>query len=521
MLRKILSLFLLAMMFTSAFALDANLYNLNFSKDGTNFSPWNTAGGTSIISPTAASPEVISGGGPTWSVYGDGNLARLQPNNSVTFSSASAQTLFALSEASVSAITAIFTNITDMAYITVDLPFDEGQTLTMYWNYVATDYAPFNDASIASFVDINTASNVGKINGESKTAEILGATVLGTGKYSTGDYGSTGWQTITFQANQAGTYRLSFWIFNLSDTALSPILYVDDTLGTTLRNGSNFAPIESDPNAPEFGKIRVTFNPNNGSSTFAVNVDPNAALTAPSAPSKADAVFVEWRLGGSAFDFSTPITAPITLVAFFADITTATNPINTPAGFSVAVGGLAQSVNFTEAEILDGVTVRLDIEVKEAENVDPQEKTLLTNFVTQSFTQGVPQTFILDINMFKIVGGTQTALSVIDQPIQISFTLQEDLRGRVAQVVRVHNNQPESLSFTYNEDTFVLTFFTDRFSIYALVYGDDLVLGTPTPVFSPAPSAEESLPRTSGLLDLSLWFIVLGVGLVHVERRLR
>ena len=30
---------------------------------------------------------------------------------------------------------------------------------------------------------------------------MLGATVSGTGLYSTGDYGSTGWQNLSFKAN--------------------------------------------------------------------------------------------------------------------------------------------------------------------------------------------------------------------------------------------------------------------------------------------------------------------------------
>ena len=54
----------------------------------------------------------------------------------------------------------------------------------------------------------------------------------------------------TFQAGEAGTYRLGFTVFNLSDTLYSPLLFVDKEPGTTLKNGVPFAPIPPDENAP-------------------------------------------------------------------------------------------------------------------------------------------------------------------------------------------------------------------------------------------------------------------------------
>jgi len=48
-------------------------------------------------------------------------------------------------------------------------------------------------------------------------------------------------------ASTAGTYRLGFGIFNLDDTALSPILFVDSQEGTMTQDGNAFGPIA--PNA--------------------------------------------------------------------------------------------------------------------------------------------------------------------------------------------------------------------------------------------------------------------------------
>ncbi len=99
-----------------------------------------------------------------------------------------------------------------------------GESFTMAWNYVATDYAPYNDASFCSLVNLDDAGDVPLVNGFNAEVSILGATVTGTGNYSTGDYGSTGWQTATFQAAGTGTYRLGFTVFNLTDMQYNPYL---------------------------------------------------------------------------------------------------------------------------------------------------------------------------------------------------------------------------------------------------------------------------------------------------------
>jgi hypothetical protein len=103
--------------------------------------------------------------------------------------------------------------ITNCAYVYRGYTLQAGQTISMAWNYVSTDYAPYNDASLATFVNLDNASKIGMINGYYGEAGILGATVTGTGNYSTGSYGSTGWQLATFRAVYSGTYRLGFVIF--------------------------------------------------------------------------------------------------------------------------------------------------------------------------------------------------------------------------------------------------------------------------------------------------------------------
>lgn len=140
--------------------------------------------------------------------------------------------------------------MTNFAYICADFLLEAGEAFTMSWNYVATDYEPFNDASFISLVNLDEPTDLPWVNGYRAQVGVLGATVLGTGSYSTGSYGSTGWQTASLRASKAGTYRMGFVVYNLDDTILSPYLFVDKEPGTTLKDGMPFEPIPPDASPP-------------------------------------------------------------------------------------------------------------------------------------------------------------------------------------------------------------------------------------------------------------------------------
>jgi hypothetical protein len=59
---------------------------------------------------------------------------------------------------------------------------------------------------------------------------------------------NTGWQSVDFTALTAGDYKVSFLVYDLSDTALSPFLAGSHQHGTTLKDGKDFPPIEPDRN---------------------------------------------------------------------------------------------------------------------------------------------------------------------------------------------------------------------------------------------------------------------------------
>jgi hypothetical protein len=119
-----------------------------------------------------------------------------------------------------------------------------GVTYTYAWQYLSTDYVPYNDGSM---ITLTGGPGTATINGQTQDYALLGFTNEGTGNYSVGSYGATGWQVAVFTVPTDGNYLLGFASFNLGDTALSPILFIDQMQGTTLLNGTTFTSVE--PNA--------------------------------------------------------------------------------------------------------------------------------------------------------------------------------------------------------------------------------------------------------------------------------
>ncbi len=206
---------------------------------------WTTAGSATTIGTTTVATDQSD-----WTVApysGAGSMLRLTPNGAPTRAQAWAE--LGLPAATQTYLTGIFPNTTDYAYVYRSVDLDAGDTFTLAWNYVATDYDPFNDGSFVLFSNLTNPAALPLIDGEVGDLRLLGVTVTG-GNYVTGSYGSTGWQTVSFEARAAGTYRLALVVFNLDDTAYPPYLFVDEASGTTLKDGTPFAPIPPSDDAP-------------------------------------------------------------------------------------------------------------------------------------------------------------------------------------------------------------------------------------------------------------------------------
>jgi hypothetical protein len=151
-------------------------------------------------------------------------------------------------------------NPTTASWASKTVTLTAGQTFTLAWQYISTDYVPFNDGSIATLVKVGSPTTTAVLNNYSSQYALLGFTNPGTGDYSTGSYGATGWQTATYSVTESGDYLLGFGVFNLDDTALSPVLYVDEVTGTTLKNGQTFGAVAPNPgtSAPDTSSGSIT-----------------------------------------------------------------------------------------------------------------------------------------------------------------------------------------------------------------------------------------------------------------------
>lgn len=223
---------------------------------GTHTGPYGNGGGSGTTVATVNGTQTISCcGSNVWTIspYTGSYMVGLQPNSVSNYSAMT--TALGLSSASITALNGQVAStggsITSTAWISKDFTFAAGTTFKMAWVYTSTDYVPFNDGSIATLVNKNSATTFGTINGVSAQYILLGATNPGTGNYSTGSYGSTGWEVINYSIVTAGDYKVGFGVFNQGDTALSPVLFVNDNLGTVTKNGATFGAVASnDPTMP-------------------------------------------------------------------------------------------------------------------------------------------------------------------------------------------------------------------------------------------------------------------------------
>lgn len=189
------------------------------------------------------------GGGKTWNVspYGSYMMIIQAGGGSPTFDNAA--TSLGLNATQIQEIKNYLTaqggnsTPTNASWAKRTVTLEAGKTYVIAWQYLSTDYVPFNDGSMMTLV----GPSVPTLNNENKNYAMLGFTNPGTGNYATDSYGATGWQLATITVTVGGNYELGFASFNLGDTALSPILFVDDLQGTTTLNGTTFGPIA--PNA--------------------------------------------------------------------------------------------------------------------------------------------------------------------------------------------------------------------------------------------------------------------------------
>ena len=240
--------------------LELNAQVTNYGFENGDYAGWTVSNGSTTArtswSPNGNGAQVTTGmtnycpgGGKCWTVtpYGSYMVSLQAGGGSPGFDSA--MTTLGLQGSTITSIrNTIYSNgnmyPTNATSISRTVFLQAGTTYTYAWQYVSTDYTPYNDGSM---ITVTGGPGTATINGQTQNFALLGFTNPGTGNYSTNSYGATGWQVAVFTVPADGNYLLGFATFNLGDTALSPILFIDQMQGTTLLNGTTFTPVA--PNA--------------------------------------------------------------------------------------------------------------------------------------------------------------------------------------------------------------------------------------------------------------------------------
>ncbi|MCK9411769.1 MAG: HYR domain-containing protein [Prolixibacteraceae bacterium] len=212
---------ILAIIGSFAFLQSANAQLANYGFETGNFIGWSASSGTTISSGTSYNQ---------WTVNpADSYMARIDPNSGLY--RAAVETALGLQSGSLVASNAsLFNSTTNFATLKQQFVLlAANQIVSIYWNFIARDYAPFNDGAIATLV----GPSYKQIKLLAVTANAYGD----AGAIVTGSYGSAGWHKVSFTSGTAGIYTLGFASFNTGDQILSPILIIDNAPGGNFQPG--------------------------------------------------------------------------------------------------------------------------------------------------------------------------------------------------------------------------------------------------------------------------------------------
>ena len=206
------------------------------------------------------------------------------------------------------------------------------------------------------------------------------------------------------------------------------------------------------------------------------------------------------------------------------DVATSTGSVNDITGTASATAesnpfgtkiennsNLTTLLSLTDAEVAQGVNVWLDIQDMSA-SVPQTDKTLIQN-TSGDYTVGL----YLDINLFKKVGSNDaTKVTETNGKVKASIVIPESLwkSGRTFEIIRVHDGVATAIAGTYDENTHVFTFETDKFSTYALAYKDpasssDSGTTSDSSSSNSSNSTQSTAPKTGDPNDIRVWYLLL------------
>lgn len=179
-----------------------------------NLSGWNSIGNVSATPSTT----VTTYDSVVWSIGAAGtSMGHLQSNGSTV---SNIESVLGLASGTLNALN---TNpnggtLTNGSALYKTFSANAGDSISFAWDYVATDYVPYNDPAFALLIGANSSVTVL-------------ASIHGLGQ-AVGTSGHSGWQSFNANFSVAGTYTLAFVTTNDKDTVLDSHLFIDSTGGS-------------------------------------------------------------------------------------------------------------------------------------------------------------------------------------------------------------------------------------------------------------------------------------------------
>lgn len=182
---------------------------------------------------------------------------------------------------------------------------------------------------------------------------------------------------------------------------------------------------------------------------------------------------------------------------------------------------LEKLLDVTAQEKAQGVNIWLKV-VDASASAPKADKEVIEN-AKNDFNVGM----ILDVSLFKKIGDQEAQkITNTNGMTKISVLVPEELRksGRMYEIIRVHNGVSTVILPAYDAETYTLTFETDQFSTYAIVYKDNTqtkVEEAPVnPVTNKTQNAQvtnkSNAPATGDSFDPIMLFVIMGGALLAI-----
>lgn len=182
---------------------------------------------------------------------------------------------------------------------------------------------------------------------------------------------------------------------------------------------------------------------------------------------------------------------------------------------------LEKLLDVTAQEKAQGVNIWLKV-VDASASAPKADKKVIEN-AKNDFNVGM----ILDVSLFKKIGDQEAQkITNTNGMTKISVLVPEELRksGRMYEIIRVHNGVPTVILPAYDAETYTLTFETDQFSTYAIVYKDNTQTKVEEAPLNPDTNKTQNAqvtdksnaPETGDSFDPTMMFAIMGVALLAI-----